>query len=204
MPRNAMPRSVNRVVAALERARQSLTQSVLTQALADLPPSTTMGEVVASMKEAGFAHTFEGMSLDDFVAAMGGGAPRKRAGNRAAAPAPRRSGGKSAKVNTRTEAGREQFDAAVARALAAAGTAGATELRLEVGGTAAQIRQSLERLMAARKASKRGRKRGTTYSWGSGGATRQAKTKAAGRTKTRAGAKRKSRTRKGKAAAAAS
>ena len=71
-----MPKKKTRVVVALERAKKSLTQEVLTQAMADLPHGTTIGEVVTAMRSAGFAKDFEAMSLRDFVAALGNGAAR--------------------------------------------------------------------------------------------------------------------------------
>lgn len=194
-----MAKSKNRVVAALERARQSLTQDMLTHALAELPPSTTMGEVVASLKDAGLRETFDGLSLGDFTGTLGNGAPVKRGRKpgRPTTPQARRPA-KAGKVNTRTQAGRAAYEAAVAQALSSAGVSGATELRGVVGGTAAQMRQALERLMEAGKASKNGQKRGTTYSWG---AARKARKKAGSGRKTgkKAGRKAKVRGRKKKA-----
>jgi len=207
-----MPRS-NAVVAALERARQSLTQDILTQALADLSPDTTMGEVVASMKAAGFGNTFAEMSLNDFSGALNGAAPRPR-GRKPGRPAGRKPGrpakavAKGGKVNTRTEAGREAYGAAVAQALSSKGTAAAGDLRAAAGGSAAQVRQALDRLMAAGKVSKSGQKRGTVYAWGRGaarkaGASKTTRKKGGGR-KKKAARKTTAKKTTSKAAAAAS
>lgn len=161
----------SRVAAALERARVKVTEEVLAQAMAGLPARTTMGEVVTSIRSAGFAKDFEAMSLSDFVAKVGNAAVAGRLGGRKAG----RGGAKRAaarKVNTRTEAGREKLDADVAAYLTSAKSARAEDIRAAVGGTSAQVRQALTRLMEAKKVSKKGQKRATEYSWGRRGGSR--------------------------------
>ena len=65
----------------------------------------------------------------------------------------------------------------------AKGPSKAESIRAAVGGTAAQVRQSLGRLMAEKKVTKSGQKRGTAYSLrGKAGGKRKksARTKQAG------------------------
>ncbi len=84
------------------------------------------------------------------------GAKRKKKATRSRRPA---------KVNSRTEEGRAALDAAVGKVLASAkGPSRAENLRAAVGGTPAQVRHSLSRLMAEKKVTKSGQKRGTAYS----------------------------------------
>jgi hypothetical protein len=73
---------------------------------------------------------------------------------------------KRASWETRTEAGREALDKAVMEALAAFGgiSVSAEAIRARVGATAAQIRTSLNRQIAAGELSFSGKARGTRYS----------------------------------------
>jgi hypothetical protein len=176
------------ITVALERARASVTQDLITRALAEVPASTTICELVASMKSDGLSAEFEGMSISELGAAMGNGsaAPATRRGRPAkrgrkpgtkagGAPKAKAAGGK---INTRTQDGRDALDAAVAVFLQSAGSARAEAVRAAVGGQAAQVRKSLERLMAAKKVSRSGQKRGTTYHWGkAAGPAKKAKAK---------------------------
>lgn len=68
--------------------------------------------------------------------------------------------------DTRTEVGRETLDRAVLEAIAAFGGIGvsAEAIRARVGGTAAQVRTSLNRQIAAGDLSFSGKARGTRYS----------------------------------------
>ena len=105
------------------------------------------------------------------------------AGDAAAAPKPKRPKGKAAStaksapasstpppprkgnVVTRTKAGREAFDKAILAALAKLGpNARAVKIRGEVGGTAAQVRTALNRLIEDGKATFDGKASATTYS----------------------------------------
>lgn len=154
-----------RLASALERAQRTLTREILTTALAELPPTTTMGEVVDSLGEAGFGKDFQTLSLRDFVAAVGGAAsaPARRAPR--GTPASRSAATARRQVNTRTAQGRESLDQAVAGFLERRRTARAGDIRKSVGGTSNQVRQSLTRLMESKRVTKRGQKRGTEYSW---------------------------------------
>ncbi len=98
------------------------------------------------------------MSLKDFVGAVGGADP-KAAGRSA------KKTGRKKKVNTRTAEGRETLDKAISEFLASSKTARAGEIRKAVGGTSHQVRQSVSRLMAAKRVTRKGQKRGTEYSW---------------------------------------
>lgn len=67
-------------------------------------------------------------------------------------------------VNTRTPAGRDQYDAAVLQVLRDAGTkVGAVQVRKQVGGTALQVRTALNRLIEAGTVTFEGKARATTY-----------------------------------------
>ena len=105
------------------------------------------------------------MSLRDFVDAIGERPAKGRGTKAAKRGAMRRASGK---LNTRTSVGRNKLDDAISRFLESVGSARAEEVRKAVGGTAAQIRQSMSRLMQARKVSKKGQKRSTEYSWKAG------------------------------------
>lgn len=68
-------------------------------------------------------------------------------------------------VNTRTPAGRDQYDAAVLQVLRDAGDkVGAVAVRKQVGGTALQVRTALNRLIEAGSVAFEGKARATTYS----------------------------------------
>lgn len=72
---------------------------------------------------------------------------------------------RSRAVNTRTAAGRDQYDATVLRVLRDAGDkVGAVEMRKQVGGTALQVRTALNRLIEAGAVTFEGKARATTYS----------------------------------------
>ena len=135
----------------LERARKRVTQEVLTRAMVGLPANTTMGEMVASNRSAGFATDFEAMPSG------------RRRGRKAARGGASRAA--STRIYTRTAAGREKLDAAVADYLPRAKSAWAAGILKAVGGTSPQVRQSLSRLMDAKKLSKKRQKRATEYRW---------------------------------------
>lgn len=138
---------------AIARVQGSLSKQVLMTAIAGLPGTTSMGQLIDEFAGSEYNETFRGMSLNAFVDTVMGTASRKGGG------------GGSGGFNTRTQAGREGMDAAVSAALENAGTAGAEEIRGSVGGSAAQIRESFARLMDAGLVSRSGQKRGTRYSW---------------------------------------
>ncbi len=154
-----------RIATLLKNAQKTLVKEVLASTMHQLPRRTTMGEVVSSLEAAGFGNDFEAMSLEEFVSALGGPAPAKAARGRRRAKKKATRAKRSAKVNTRTEEGRAALDAAVGKTLASAkGPSKAESIRAAVGGTAAQVRQSLSRLIEEKKVIKSGQKRGTAYS----------------------------------------
>ena len=76
----------------------------------------------------------------------------------------RASATKADAVDTRSAAGRDQYDSAVLDELRdAGGKMGAADLRARLGGTALQIRTSLGRLIDAREVAFEGKARATRY-----------------------------------------
>lgn len=68
-------------------------------------------------------------------------------------------------VNTRTAAGRREYDARVLDYVQnAAEAVSATEIRNNVGGTSLQVRKAVARLIEAEKVTWHGKARGTRYS----------------------------------------
>ena len=68
-------------------------------------------------------------------------------------------------VNTRTAAGRREYDARVLAFITEAeDPVSATEIRSTVGGTSLQVRKSVARLIEAEKVTWQGKARGTRYS----------------------------------------
>lgn len=73
---------------------------------------------------------------------------------------------KKGEVNTRSQAGREAYDEAVAEHLRKAKKpCGAVEIRAAVGGTPEQFRASINRWIDAGEASYEGQARSTKYIW---------------------------------------
>lgn len=71
----------------------------------------------------------------------------------------------SEEVNTRTAAGRREYDARVLEFIREADDAvSATEIRNSVGGTSLQVRKSVARLIEAERVTWTGKARGTRYS----------------------------------------
>ena len=173
----------SRIAELLKSAQKTLAQEILASTMQQLPGRTTMGEVVSSLEAAGFGKDFEAMSLEDFASALGGPAPAKATGSRRKAKKKATRARRPAKVNTRTEEGRAALDAAVGKTLASAnGPSKAESIRAAVGGTAAQVRQSLSRLIEEKKVTKSGQKRGTAYSLrGKAGGKAEAASKPRGR-----------------------
>ena len=160
----------NAVADALTKAQESYWKDVLAKTIGSLPGKTTMGELVDSFRgeaEGGFRE----MTLREFVAYSGGASPRRgrpsSASSEEAAPSRRssRSSGSAKSWNTRTEAGRIKLDEAIAAFLAENSPARAEAIREGVGGTAAQLRQGLTRLMDAKSVRKKGQRRATEYHW---------------------------------------
>lgn len=135
--------------------------------LADKAPHTTLSELLAdpsigtqarSLTLADLARALGGVTSGGAVSGGAVSAERGRPGpkpaaaqERSAAPATRRSPS-------------DKYDAAVlVEILAAPEPVGAVAVREKVGGTPAQFRSAVERLMEARKISKSGIAKGTRY-----------------------------------------
>ena len=171
-----MPRKTN-VAAAIDRALGNASRTLVRTAIAELPRSTTVGELLDAMPRE-HAATLRGMTLSEFVAtASGDGAapPARRGPGRprktASAKKTRRKAAKKSTTNakartTRTQAGREKMDADVAAFLQGkGGVVAAEEIRESVGGSPQQLRDSLLRWTEAKKVKRTGERRGTRYSW---------------------------------------
>ena len=159
------------IKAALEQATAEAQKQVLSDTIAGLPAKTSLGALTEEFKGTAFADAFKSMTLGELVAAVEGGAPPKRTGQRrqgatkkATGRGPGRPKGKT--FATRTQAGREAIDAAISGFLSKADNgARAEDIRGAVGGTPPQIRESLGRLISGKKVRKKGQKRSTTYTW---------------------------------------
>ena len=156
------------VADALTKAQQSYWRDVLAKTIKSLPGKTTMGELMDSFR--GEAEgSFREMTLREFVAFSSGSTPRASRSTVSEGAAPSRqssrSSGNAKSWNTRTEAGRTKLDEAIASYLAENSPARAEAVREAVGGTSAQIRQGLVRLIEAKSARKKGQKRATEYHW---------------------------------------
>ena len=153
------------ITALLKRAQETLTREVLASTMGRIPHSTSMGEIISSVRAAGLARDFEAMSLGELVTAIMGVEAREKRVQRQSGRKTRKRSSRT-KVVTRTEGGRAALDAAVSAFLKNKRTPlRAEDIRGAVGGTAAQVRQSLARLVTAGKATKTGQKRGTQYTW---------------------------------------
>ena len=156
-----------RIAALLKSAQKTLAQEILASTMQKLPRRTTMGEIVTSLDAAGFGKDFEAMSLEDFVSALGGPVSAKAPRGKGRAKKKATRAKRSAKLRTRTAEGRAALDLAIGKFLFLTSTkepSRAENIRAAVGGTPAQVRQSLTRLMEEKKVTKSGQKRGTTYS----------------------------------------
>lgn len=143
---------------SLNRAQASMSTVVLQNALRDLPGSMSMGQLIDDVGGSSYSDFFRNMSINAFIELRGGGKKAAAAG-----------GG----FNTRTQSGRDEIDAAVTRCLEAAGVAGAEQIRSEIGGSAAQIRESLTRLAQDGLVTRSGEKRATKYHWKGKGAKKK-------------------------------
>ncbi len=156
------------LLGSLDRAIEDASRRAFKEALAVIPGTTRVGRFLDQLANSPYMEHLRALSLDELAeavrAAAGGArraAPAAKPG-RAAAPSKRRRG-KS--YNTRTAKGRAQIDRAVAAFLEKAERASAEEVRAAVGGTAAQVRESLTRLIKEKKVTKSGQRRGTRYHW---------------------------------------
>lgn len=150
------------VINSLDQAFAEASLRIVHDAIKDLPANMTMGDLIDEFGESEYNEHFREMNLGDFVSSMGGrrqaAAPRKT--NRRSG-----GGGGSKKFNTRTSEGRDALQSAVAEALGEAGQASSEELRRQIGGTPAQLRQALARLKDDGKVKVTGQKRATLYHW---------------------------------------
>lgn len=147
---------------SLARAQADVAKSVFTQALGRMPSTISMGQLISDIAATPYQDAFFGMTLNGFIAAVQG---------QSAKSAESSGSGR----NTRTQDGRDAIDADVALFLESAGTASAEAMRMSLGGTSAQLRDSLTRLMDAGMVTRSGEKRGTKYSWKSGKSGKKSK-----------------------------
>ena len=143
----------------VDRTIASMSREVLIRALKEMPGSTTVGELLDAFTGS-FRQDLRSLSLGELTSALGGGA---HSSGDAVASGTTRSQGKG--YNTRTDSGRSAIDEAIANFLQAKKAARAEDIRAKVGGSSAQIRQSMVRLMSKNLVTRSGRKRSTTYTW---------------------------------------
>jgi hypothetical protein len=146
---------------SLARAQNEMAKTVFMQALGRMPGSITMGQLVADIAATPFGETFNGMTLNSFLGAVNGNAAK-----------PAATGGER---STRTQEGRDAIDAEISAYLETSGTVAAEVVRGAVGGTAAQIRDSMSRLMEAGLVVRTGDRRSTRYTCKAGKGNRKAK-----------------------------
>ena len=156
----------NQLQAKLDEAMKEASRAIMLRAVESMPRDITMGEFIDAMDGTDFASEFRALDLDAFQSALGAApAPRRGrpAGRKKAAT--KKSAGKKGH-NTRTQAGREALDAAIADCLKEAGGPIRSEvIKATTGATPNQIRQALARLDEAGKVKKTGQKRATEYRW---------------------------------------
>lgn len=134
---------------SLARAQAEMARTVFMQALGRIPGTITMGQLLADITSTPYAETFNAMTLNTFLGAVNGNAAETSSSK--------------GERNTRTQAGRDAIDAEISTFLETAGTVAAEDVRAAIGGTAAQIRDSLTRLMDAGSVVRTGERRGTRY-----------------------------------------
>ena len=145
----------------VDRTIASMSREVLIRALAEMPGDTTVGELLDAFTGS-FRQDLRSLSLSELTGALDGVAP-SAARQAESSGAESRSEGKG--FNTRTDSGRDAIDASISNYLQANRAARAEEIRCKVGGSSAQIRQSMVRLMSRNLVTRSGRKRSTTYTW---------------------------------------
>ncbi len=156
------------ILASLDRAIEDASRRAFREALAVLPGSTRVGRFLDQLSNSPYMEHLRALSLDELAEAVrsaGGAVTRAASAGKAArtAATPKRGRGRS--YNTRTAKGRAQIDRAVAAFLEKSGRASAEEVRAAVGGTSAQVRESLTRLIKEKRVTKSGQRRGTRYQW---------------------------------------
>ena len=148
--------------------------TIVLEAMKAAPSDTTLGELMQALKLHGLADAFlatslgqlRGESMASRIAAIGYShddeedEPDEK---------PERSTAKAipAKLNARTQSGREALDTEVEGVLKKAGRMRAENLRAQIGGTSQQVRESLKRLMSLGLVRTEGERRATTYIWAS-------------------------------------
>ncbi len=168
-----MARRSNKMQNALEAAMAEVSQDIMLRAIANTPKDMSLGDFIEAMDRTTFAADFRALDLGSFHAALGQttvsrrrGRPAGKATKRGARKTAPKGGRKKKGFSTRTQAGREALDAAIAEALKSAGAPVRSEvLKAGTGATPNQIRQSLARLMEAKQVAKKGEKRATEYRW---------------------------------------
>ncbi|MEE9394384.1 MAG: hypothetical protein V3W41_17950 [Planctomycetota bacterium] len=154
-----------RIESVITGAIERVNAEFVNKALAAIPQSATMGEIIDGFKAADFAAELNALSVKEFLTAVGG-QPTKRG--------PGRPKGSTAKAavktmkdrarNTRTAAGREELVRDVFAILSAdGGQLGAESVRAEVGGESVQVRRALQSLVDQKMVKRQGQARGTEY-----------------------------------------
>ncbi len=142
----------------VDRTIASMSREVLVRALAEMPESTTVGELLDAFT-GNFRQDLRSLSLTELTEALHFSTPAPKGSSAASV----RTEGKG--FNTRTDSGRDAIDAAIKNYLQANKAARAEEIRTRVGGSSAQIRQSMVRLMGKNLVTRSGSKRATSYTW---------------------------------------
>ncbi len=165
------PKSGTPILSSLNRAFEDASRQAFKETLAGLPGSTLVGKFLDQLSSSPYFDHLRSLSLDELAAAVRRGspsagaktAPARKPAAKANKAARKRGPGK--KFNTRTLKGRARLDRMVAGAVEKAGTASAEEVRASVGGTAAQVRESLARQTKSGQIERSGQRRATRYSW---------------------------------------
>ncbi|MEE9392623.1 MAG: hypothetical protein V3W41_08975 [Planctomycetota bacterium] len=157
-----------RIESVIGDAIEKVNAEIVNRALAAIPQSATMGEIIDGFKAADFAAELNSLSVKDFMAAVGA-VPKKRGpgrpkGSTAKADKPATKTMKGRARNTRTAAGREELVRDVFAVLSAnGGQLGAETIRAEVGGESPQVRRALQSLVDQKMVKRQGQARGTEY-----------------------------------------
>jgi hypothetical protein len=149
-------------VSSFEREMSAAVKDVQRSVFLDLirsHPEMTLAEL-SKLSKGQFSGLLSSVTVGEVISAGHGG---ERATTVASPSLP--SAEAPTDVNTRTAAGRREYDARVLEYIRSADEAvSATEIRNNVGGTSLQVRKSVARLIEAEKVTWQGKARGTRYS----------------------------------------
>jgi hypothetical protein len=165
--RRAAAKSRKGFIATVASAIEEASRNALKEALGVVGHGTPVGNLLDQVADSPYLERFRDLTIGELLEAMSGASkPRRgRPPGSGSAPAKKKGKGSRKSFSTRTDSGRKKIDVAVSDFLSSAGEAGAEQIRSAVGGTSAQLRQSLDRLRKAKKVSRKGQKRGTRYTW---------------------------------------